>query len=56
MSGGFREGEERFQIFRVFCGSLNCAKLPPPSIFVCWRLIFIGKILFGPQTWSVTPR
>jgi hypothetical protein len=28
-------------------------KIAPPPFCVCWRLLFIGKILFGHQTWSL---
>jgi hypothetical protein len=34
------------------CLPFNC-KIPPPHFGVCWRQLFIGKMLFGPQNWSL---
>jgi len=54
--GGGPLGEDRFRSFLgffLFCGvSPNYKMLPPPP-FVCWRLLFIGKMLLGPQNWSL---
>jgi len=46
-------GEDERLFFRVFCVALKCFCFKLPPLFVCWRLIFIGKIMFGPQTWSL---
>jgi hypothetical protein len=35
--------------FCIFLMFQNC----PPFFYMCWRLLFIGKMLFKPQNWSL---
>jgi hypothetical protein len=52
VGGNFSEGEERVLIFRVFCVLLIVQNCQLPLCVSCGP-IFIGKMLLGPQNWSL---
>jgi hypothetical protein len=52
VGGNFSEGEERVLIFRVFCVLSIVQNCQLPLCVSCGP-IFIGKMLLGPQNWSL---